>query len=288
MPAMGSVLALTSAVLFAGAALVIRRGLAHSTPTTAALISISTNLVAMWLLSVLLGSVRAITLPAARLLLLAGIFAPGLARYTYYEAMTLIGVARASTLSNTTPLFTAVLAVPVLGERLSWGLAAGTILVVAGIALVARPEDAARVARPWAGTLLALNTAVMASISFMLRKLSLRLLPDPAAAAALTLTGSMLLLVPFALYRSRTEALRADRRGVVLLLGGALLTTAAFLAYFAALNLSEVVRVTPLANTTPVFALALLALFRQEETVRAGTVAGAVLTVAGVLLVVIG
>ena len=42
----------------------------------------------------------------------------------------------------------------------------------------------------WAGVLLALNTAVMASISFMLRKLGLRMLPDAAVASALTVTGS--------------------------------------------------------------------------------------------------
>jgi len=46
--------------------------------------------------------------------------------------------------------------------------------------------------------------------------------------------------------------------------------------------------VTPLSNTTPLFALALLVLFRQGETIRAGTVAGAALTVAGILFVVAG
>ena len=69
---------------------------------------------------------------------------------------------------------------------------------------------------------------------------------------------------------------------------GSLFTTAAFLAYFFALSLSDVVKVTPLSNTTPLFALALLTLFRQGETIRAGTVAGAVVTVAGILFVVAG
>lgn len=285
---MGSVLALFSAILFAAAALVIRRGMQRSTATTATLISISTNLVATWLLSILLGSLGRITLPAAATLLLAGVFAPALARFTYYESMTLIGVARASTISNTTPLFAAALAVPVLGEHLSWQLAAGTVLVVVGIALTARPDQTATSARPWAGVLLALNTAVMASISFMLRKLGLLMLPDPSVASALTLTGSMLVLLPFVIYRSRREPLRADREAFTQLFIGSVLTTGGFLSYFFALNASEVVRVTPLANTTPIFALVLLYLFRQEETIRAGTVAGAVITVAGILFVVIG
>lgn len=284
---MGSLLALLSAVLFAAAALIVRRGMQGSTPTTATVISIATNLVAMWTLAVLIGSLARVTLPAAMTLLLAGTFAPALARLTYYESITRIGIARAATISNTTPIFTAVLAVPVLGETVSWRLAAGTLLVVVGLVLTVRPDPAAPAGRPWAGALLALNTAVLASISFMLRKLGLQLLPDPAVASALTVTGSLVTLLPYVVIRSRTEPLRADRRALGYLIVGALVTTGAFLSYFFALNISELVRVTPLGNTTPLFALLLLYLFRQEA-IRARAVIGALLAVAGVVFVALG
>lgn len=124
---MGSVLALASAVLFAGATLLVRQGLRDSTPTTPTLISIATNLVALWLLAAASGGLVQITLPAAATLLLAGIFAPALARLTYYESLTIIGVARAATVGNTTPIFTAILAVPVLGEHLTWRPGASTL-----------------------------------------------------------------------------------------------------------------------------------------------------------------
>lgn len=284
---MGSLLALLSAILFAAAALIVRRGMQGSTPTTATVISIATNLVAMWTLAVLIGSLSGITLPAAATLLLAGTFAPALARLTYYESITRIGIARAATISNTTPIFTAILAVPVLGETVSWRLAAGTLLVVVGLVLTVRPDPAAPAGRPWAGALLALNTAVLASISFMLRKLGLQLLPDPAVASALTVTGSLVTLLPYVIIRSRTEPLRADRRALGYLIVGALVTTGAFLSYFFALNISELVRVTPLGNTTPLFALLLLYLFRQEA-IRARAIIGALLTVAGVVSVALG
>lgn len=284
---MGSLLALLSAVLFAAAALIVRRGMQGSTPTTATVISIATNLVAMWTLAVLIGSLARVTLPAAATLLLAGTFAPALARLTYYESITRIGIARAATISNTTPIFTAILAVPVLGEVLSARLAAGTLLVVVGLVLTVRPDPAAPAGRPWPGALLALNTAVLASISFMLRKLGLQLLPDPAVASALTVTGSLVTLLPYVVIRSRTEPLRADRRALGYLIVGALVTTGAFLSYFFALNISELVRVTPLGNTTPLFALLLLYLFRQEA-IRARAVIGALLAVAGVVFVALG
>jgi len=284
---MGSALALLSAALFAVAAIIVRRGMRGSTAITATLISIVTNLVALWVLAALSGGIGLLTLPAVAMLLAAGLFAPALARFTYYEAMNRIGVARASTISNTTPIFAAVLAVPVLGEHVSWPLAVGTVLVVLGLALTILPDEGTQTGRSWTGTLLALNTAVMASISFMLRKLGLRMLPDAAVAAALTVTGSLLLLLPYAALRSRTQPLRAERPALVLLIVSAVFTTGGFLAYFYALSLSDVVRVTPLSNTTPLFALLLLALFRQEP-VRPGTVAGAVLAVAGILFVVSG
>ncbi|HEU5298069.1 MAG TPA: DMT family transporter [bacterium] len=285
---MGSVLALASSLLFAAAALLVRRGMQGSNAATATVISIGTNLVAMWILALAVGSIGRVTLAAALTLLLAGMFAPALARLTYYESLNLIGVARASTISNTTPIFTAVMAVPVLGETVSWRLAAGTLFVVIGLALTVRPDRAAPSDRPWAGALLALNTAVMASISFMLRKLGLRILPDPAVASALTVTGSLITLLPYLWLRSRAEPLRAEGRALGFLVAGSVLTTGAFLAYFVALSVSDLVKVSPLSNTTPLFALALLALFRQHEVIRAGTVAGAVLTVLGVLFVVAG
>ena len=284
---MGSVLALLSAVLFAIAALIVRRGMQGSTAITATLVSIATNLVALWALAAASGGIRLITWPAVATLVAAGLFAPALARFTYYEAMNLIGVARASTISNTTPIFTALLAVPVLGEHVSLRVGVGTLLVVLGLALTIRPDEGAQTDRPWAGALLALNTAVMASVSFMLRKLGLRMLPDAAVASALTVTGSLLVLLPYAAARSRTQPLRAGRTALVLLIVSAVFTTGGFLSYFYALSLSEVVRVTPLSNTTPLFALILLAMFRQE-TIRRATVAGALLTVAGILFVVSG
>ena len=326
---MGSILALLSAALFAVAAVLVRRGMQNSTAITATLISVLTNLVALWALAVGTGGLGLITPPAAATLIAAGLFAPALARFTYYEAMNLIGVARASTISNTTPIFTALLAVPVLGEHITWRLAAGTVLVVLGLGLTIRPDVApswlrarknttagaghpragadaeiatgaepllrtsgettptSHAGRPWAGVLLALNTAVMASISFMLRKLGLRLLPDAAVASALTVTGSLLVLLPYALLRSGGQPFRAGRGAMMLLIVSSVFTTGGFLSYFYALSLSEVVRVTPLSNTTPLFAMLLLAAFHQE-TIRAATVVGALLTVAGVLFVVIG
>ncbi len=290
---MSSLFALLSAAFFAGNALCVRLGLSGSTAATATIISIVTNMSALWIASAGRGSLAHLITPASLVFLLAGMFAPALARLTYYESINLIGVARAATISNTTPIFSAVLAVPVLGETLSWRIAAGTVLVVVGVVVAVRQGEGASAADGatrslTTGALLALNTAVMASVSFMLRKIGLRMLADPVLGAALTVTGSLMVLVPYIAARWKREPLRAARGSLVWLMAGGLLSTGGFLTYYLALSLGDVVRVTPLSNTTPLFAVLLLYLFRQVERVTAGTAVGAALAVAGVLLVVSG
>jgi uncharacterized membrane protein len=291
-----SFFALLSAFLFAGNAVSVRLALRGSTSATAVMVSVATNLGALWLIAAIGGSLQHLLTSATLVFLAAGLFAPALARLTYYESINIIGVARAATISNTTPLFSAILAVPVLGEHLTWAVAAGTVFVVVGVALTFRPQPGTEADRIGAapgrtrtlGLLLALNTAVMASISFILRKIGLRLLPDPNLAAALTVTGSLVTLLPYLGARQRRDPLRAERSSLVFLIAGGILSTGGFLAYYLALNLGEVVRVTPLSNTSPLFAVLLLAVFREVEVITPSTVAGAVLAVAGILLVLVG
>lgn len=317
---MSSVFALLSSIFFAGNAVCVRLALRGSTAATATLVSVVTNILALWLLATLTGSLSRVFQPASLTFLLAGAFAPAFARLTYYESINIIGIARASTLSNTTPIFTAMLAVPILHEQMTWRLIVGTLMVVGGVALAVKPEDRKPAARSAAvaevavphpepaggwmarffptslrgdqrrtlGILLALNTAVMASISFLLRKTGLGMLPDPPLAAALTVTGSLMVLLPFQAMRSRRDPLRSDRNSLTYLVAGGLLTTAGFLSYFLALSLGDIVRVTPLGNTAPIFAVGLLYMFRQIEKVAPNTALGAVLTVVGILFVVGG
>ncbi len=55
----------------------------------------------------------------------------------YFWSMSKIGTARALPLSSTYPLFTWAIAVPFLGEKITWGAIAGTALVLVGVLLLA-------------------------------------------------------------------------------------------------------------------------------------------------------
>jgi drug/metabolite transporter (DMT)-like permease len=60
--------------------------------------------------------------------------------YCFFYAVTVLPLAEVTTIHYVHPIFTAVLAAFVLGERVTWGLAAAITASSAGVLLVARPQ----------------------------------------------------------------------------------------------------------------------------------------------------
>jgi drug/metabolite transporter (DMT)-like permease len=282
--------ALLSAVLFAGNAVTVRVALAGTTATTLVLVSLLTNFLVLWGAAALSGGLGAAVRPAALIFLGAGVLAPALARAALYTSIGMVGVARATVADNTTPIFTAAGAALILREHISAQLALGTVIVVLGVVLTSPATGAPEERRlNRTGILLALSTALLAAISFLLRKIGLQAIPQPALGSALTVTGALAGLLPLLWLRPRREPVRVQRSAIAPIAAAALLSSGGFLAYFLALGLGDVSRVTPLSNTTPLFAVLLLhAGFRHVEGVSRRTFAGVGLGVLGVLLVLGG
>jgi uncharacterized membrane protein len=78
-----------------------------------------------------------------------------------------------------------------------------------------------------------------------------------------------------------------NRRCSAWLFAGALINSAAILSFFSALNVGTVVRVEPLVACNPLLTILWASIFlRQLETLSWRVVAGALVTVAGTVLVV--
>ncbi len=95
----------------------------------------------------------------------------------YFWSMLRIGVARAMPLSSLYPLFTWAMAVPLLGESITWGVLLGTGVALGGLFLLTPSENGesqqrARANR--AGALAALGAAVMWAISTTTMKIGLQ------------------------------------------------------------------------------------------------------------------
>jgi drug/metabolite transporter (DMT)-like permease len=130
--------ALGAAVSWAFSAVCVRAGLRYMPATTGTFLSLVSGLVLMLAVVALfqreqLGN---LTLAATGIFAAVGLFNFIFGRYLNFLSISHLGVARATPLTASTPLFAAVLAVIFLDESLNGLTVLGTGLVLAGIYLV--------------------------------------------------------------------------------------------------------------------------------------------------------
>jgi uncharacterized membrane protein len=279
-------LSIAAALGFGVAGVLLRRGLQHANPLSAAIVSITVTTAFVW-------SVTLLTAPATRLLtwkiwpfLVAGLVAPGFARLMFFVGIDRIGVARAFSLMATAPLFAVLIAMTCLGERPTPVLLAGAGAIAAGSMLLARrSQHEARWRRrdmifPALG---ALGFALRDNLS----RWGLRDYGDAlAAAAAATLTSLLVMWICAARWHAR---LRLPRAGLIFFALSGVCEGAAYLLMWRALAIGDVSVVSPLVNTHSIVAIALAAIFlRDLERVSWRIAVAAALIVLGVALVLRG
>ena len=120
-----------------------------------------------------------------------------------------------------------------------------------------------------------------------MRKSGLTLVPEPLLGAAVTLGTAFLVLLIIVQLRGGIKELKINRQGNGWLFAAALVNTGAILSFFAALNVGPIVRVEPLVACNPLLTILWTGIFlRQIEQLSGRIVLGALVTVAGTVLVV--
>jgi drug/metabolite transporter (DMT)-like permease len=239
----------------------------------------------MWTYLVGTTSLEFLKSPAMIYYLISGCIQPLFARALFYEGITRIGVARAGPLRGSEPLFATAIAVIVFHEQPGWLVFLGTILIVGSLWLISgkRAGDAR-----WRliDTIFPISAGLISAVSQSLRKQALNIIPDPFVAVAVVTTVSFILLLGFVLITKRAHQLRMPREGFIFYFCAALIATSAQVANFIALSRGQLSVIIPLLNTTPLFTVLFSAVFlRNVETVNLRIVLGAVLMVAGVVLI---
>jgi len=282
---MAEVIAILSAVGWAADAILVRKGARTSSIVAAAFLSYLASALFLW--SYLLASfpLRLLRSPAVLYFVLSGSLQPLLARILYYEAIMRLGVSRAGPLRGSDPLFALLLAVLLLGERPPLSVYGGTGLIIGGVWLVL----ARRGSEPdWRvlDIIYPLGAALVSATSQNLRRAGLLVFPYPVAAAALSTMTSLLLFALFLAVLGKIHLAKPHKQSFPYFSAAALFATSAQLLNFAALSRGEVSVIIPLLNTTPLFTILLSSLFlRESEKVTPSIVAGALLMVAGVVVI---
>ena len=279
------IVAILSAMGWAGDSVLVRFGLRRSNIFAAMLISYAVSITCVWSYLIATTSLEFLKSPAMIYYLISGCLQPLFARALFYEGITRIGVARAGPLRACEPLFAAAAAVTFLGEKPGIVVYFGTVLIVGSVWVISGRQEGEKNWRLIDATL-PIGAAMISTVSQTLRKQALKIIPDPFVAVAIVTTVSLLLLLGFIFTTKRTEQLRMTRDSFGFFVCAALIATAAQIANFIALGRGQMSAIIPLLNTSPLFTVVLSAVFlRKLETVNLRIVIGAILMVAGVGLI---
>ncbi len=250
----------------------------------------------MAILIVILGRVDLLQrMPAlgVALVVISGLIGQGLGDAIFVVSMKRIGAARAMPISSIQPLITTALAVVFLGERVTWFMGGGTLLVLAGVYLLAFPYGPlSRVRQLFAsadrlGLALALGTAGCWAVSAVILKAALDSI-DVLSAALVRMAVAAILLFGFQIVASREKVLAGlNARGFAVMVVAGLLGTGSALGYVTALNFAGAAKAAVLASTTPFFGLP-LSIFVLRERVNSRVVLGSLLCVFGIWMVLMG
>jgi drug/metabolite transporter, DME family len=278
--------ALQAALCFSIAHIFVRRGLVQSNALTGSVISLGTSALILWLVTLAAAPLTVLRNPAIGYFIAAGFFAPAIGQTLGYIGMERVGVARSSPIVNTSPLFSSVLAVFILGEIWLPRNIIGTFLVICGVVILSlsKPPGDAWQKRDIIYPLLA---ALAFGISTLLRKTGLMTVPVPLAAAAVTVGTAFCVILFMVRLRGGARSLKFNRQSSAWLFSGALFNTGAILSFFSALNVGSIVRVEPLVACNPLLTILWAGLFlKQIEQLTARVAIGGLVTVLGTLLVV--
>lgn len=281
------VVALASAACFALALVVTQVGLRHTTPLAGAAISVPTATLLFWLAAPFSVDLASITWQPAAIFAAVGLLFPAAVTILTFAANRRLGPTVAGTLGNLAPLFAVLGALVALGERPGTAQLGGLVVIVVGVLLLSWPSGSSGTSRwPLWALLLPLAAAAIRGAIQPAVKAGLTLWPEPFAAGLIGYSVSSLVVLAVA---ARADALSAvTRPGAMVFAGVGLCNGLAVLLLYVALRGGPVSLVSPLVATYPLFTLAFGAVLVRAEPLGARTLAGVVLSVAGVMLLLAG
>src|SRR5690349_11040841 len=226
---------------------------------------------------------RGIHAGAAWPFLLAGLMQPGVGQLLVTLAVREAGASRASVVLGSAPLASVTIALIFLGEPAHWPLLVGAVLIVAGGVELARDRSRPAHVRRRGYVFAFLATILFSARDNVTRWLAGSTSVPPGVAAAAALAGGLALILVFVGPRVRG---RVALRPMLPFLGVGVLFGASYVSLFEAYYRGRVTVVSPIVATESLFGVGFsLLLLRHTELVGRRVLAGAVLIVAGGVLI---
>ena len=276
------VLALAAAAGLGAAMVTTRLGLRYAAPLAGAAIGVPSTTLMFWCLAPFLLDTDGFTLAAAGIYALVGLFFPAAATLLGYSGNQRMGPTITSSVSCTTPMFALSGAILFLGEALTAGNVLGTATIVLGMLVLTWSADARPRSWPLWAIALPFAAAAIRALAQVLTKAGLALWESPYAAGLIGYTVSAAVILTAA--RMSGPRQPTDRRANPWFVATGLLNGGSVFLMYTALAKGQVALVSPIVSTYPLFTLALSMLALRQDRVTPRVALGAVMTVAGVAL----
>ena len=286
---MAPALALLSAFLYGVSMVMARIGLRNMDTFSGALISMGFSFVGSLVLVFFFVPFSHFAGWVLIYFIIGGLLGPCLGRVLLFTGINRVGSSTASTLYAIKPLFSSLAAVLILGERLTPGIAAATVIMVGGLATIGSKNSGSRVERSWSKKDLIFPIAAGAAygLAHVFRKIGLNINHDPLMGVAVQNIAALAFSLTIAVcsgngwkpaaWNDPTAWLAFGASGVFSVLGQ--------LALFQALEIGSVIVVSPLSAISPLFVIVMAGIFlKRFERVTWKIALGAVLIVAGTVL----
>lgn len=223
-------------------------------------------------------------------LVVSGVIGIAIGDTLFFGALVRLGPKLTLIVSNVGPAFTVILAVSLLGERLSGVGAAGMALTLAGATLVswrrAGPACGPRASR---GILWALGAALSTAVAVVLAKVGVREISALEGTTVRVFAGGVALGLLGAVRGTLGTWLGPLRRPRTLwfALGAVFVSMSGFWLFLLGLKYGDASGVSVLNSTTPLFVLPIAAMASRER-IAASEVAGALMGTVGVAMIFVG
>jgi DME family drug/metabolite transporter len=221
------------------------------------------------------------------LFVIIGLFVPGLTRVLTFRGIRTVGSTITSTIVNTTPMFSTLLAMVILDERPGALVLLGVMLIVAGLIIVS--WDGER--RLWKRV--ELMYPFLSVFLFAAKDVTVRWGlgggAQPILAAAIAALTSTLEIYAINRYLQGVEFRLPAQNVCVWFVGSGIFTGGSFLFMYLALSMERVSIIAPLINSYAAFVLILSPLMAKRiEIITGRKTLGAGLVVTGIFLITLG
>ncbi len=280
--------AICAAVCWSLIVILIRKGLLTLTTPAGLIVNLCVATITLWLFAIIFTPSLILNSEAIMFLVLGGIFGEFLGVYVLYASIRRVGAAITGSLVGIHPLFSSLLAITFIGEKITLLIFLGTISIIIGVGIISRTGDGHR----WKFRKLYLFIPILAGLFWGLadtvRKLGIDLQNAPFLAAAIGVSAALVCLTLILGYR-REISFPIKEKGSRYFVATGLIMSLGIVALFLALRLGTVIVVAPLVSTSPLFTLLFSHVFlKGVEKVTPSLVIGAVVIVFGSALVAIG